>query len=152
MPDKRARKRWPATNTDELVRHVARQFPDLTRRQVAGVLNLAMHSILQSLGDQVAAGFDDPAVKIRNFGTLYLRWYKPTRRPHLNGSVRVIPPRWKFGFRAAAQWGPRLDQWSALTRNTSEEQPTEPQPENLEWPHRDEEAVPPLPDLRADRR
>jgi nucleoid DNA-binding protein len=151
MTRKRDRKRWPVTNTDELVRHVARQFPELTRRQVAGVLNLTFHAMLQSLGDQVAEGFSEPTVKIRNFGTLFLRWYKPTRRPHINGTMRIVPPRWRIGFRPATQWGPRVKAWSVLTRNTSEEQPTEPQPENLECPKRDEEAVAPLPDVRADR-
>lgn len=143
------RKRWPVSNTDELARHVARQFPELTRRQVTGVLHVAMQSILSSLGDQAALGFPSPTLKIRHFGTFELRWYKPSRRPHINGTIRVVPARWRVGFRPAQRWEPLLGAWSTRTRNTSEEVSIQPQLENLECAHRHEEADAPLPDMWA---
>lgn len=141
------RKRWPARNTDELARYVARQFPELTRRQVLAVINATMHAVRESLGDQVAEGVERPAVKIRHAGVFELRQYKPTRRPHLNGTVRMIPARWRVAFRPADLWNVVMKRWP--TRQTAQEAPTKASQETSVWsPPSDEEAwSPEVPDV-----
>lgn len=115
------RKRWPIRNTDDLARHVARQLPEMNRRDVLAVLNTALHAIRDSLGEQVRQGVPSPSVKIRHVGVFELRLYQPTRRPHLNGTVRVIPARWRVAFRPADRWNEVMAGWP--TRTTGQEDP-----------------------------
>lgn len=144
-----SRKRWPIRNTDDLARHVARQLPELTRRQVLAVLNTALQSIRDSLGEQARQGVEKPSVKIRHVGVFQLRLYQPTRRPHLNGTVRVIPARWRVAFRPADRWNEVMGEWPTTTNlqepagHTPAESPAWPSPTG-----RDEEARrPDLPDV-----
>lgn len=109
------RSRWPVTYTDELVRHVARQLPELNRRQVMAVLNTTMVAIRESLVEQARQGAESPSVTIRSAGAFELRWYKSVRRHHLNGTMRTVPPRWKVVFRPAKGW---LDAAAAASRET----------------------------------
>lgn len=113
------RKSWPVRNTDELARHVAKSLPEVTRRQVMAVLYTALHSIRDSLGTQAAAGVKNPSVKIRHVGVFSLKEYKPTRRPHLNGTIRVVPARWRVTFRPSDLWQGVMQTWP--TRTSSEE-------------------------------
>lgn len=141
------RKRWPVRNTDELARHVAKQLPELTRRQVLAVLNTAMHTIRDSLGAQAAAGVEHPSVKIRRVGVFTLKQYKATLRPHLNGTVRVVPARWRVTFRPSDLWNAVMQTWP--TRTSAEGGPGQgdsvpPQPRADE-----EERNPEMPNLRA---
>lgn len=134
-------KRWPVRNTDGLARHVARQLPEMTRRDVLAVLNTAMHAIRDALGEQVRQGVKSPSVKIRHVGVFELRLYQPTRRPHLNGTVRVIPARWRVAFRPADRWNEEMASWP--TRTTVQEETSGTLLETPAWPHpssADEEA------------
>lgn len=97
MP-KSARKRWPVTNTDELARHIARQLPELTHRQVVAVLQVATTTIFESLETQAAMGYERPSVALRRFGAFQLRWYPSVRRRLLGGMTATIPGHWRVTF------------------------------------------------------
>lgn len=142
-----SRKRWPVRNTDELARHVARQFPELKRRQVMTIVNASLLAIRDSLLDQAREGEDRPHVTILNFGVFELRRYKETRRHHLTDGMRVIPERWRAGFRVSHRWAASV---TALpTRTRVQEHPGENP--RLELPPcplpSDEEAPGHLPDV-----
>lgn len=141
------RKRWPARSTDDLVRYVAKQFPELTRRQVGGVINATMVAIRDSLGQQADEGVTNPTVKIRHAGVFELRLYKATRRPHLNGTVRLIPPRWKVVFRPSDLWNSLMRKWK--TRQTGQEAPQQDLEEPSRWsvPPDEEARGPEMPDV-----
>lgn len=141
-------KRWPATNTDALVRHVARQFPEVTRRQVAGVLNLAFQAIADSLGAQAESGDPRPSVKVRNFGSFELRWHKASKKHHINGTMRVVPPRWKTAFRPSQIVEAKVGRASEVTRTKRKEGAKETAPTDpcLDSSHEEGSA---LPNVRA---
>lgn len=124
---------WPARNTDALAEHTARQLPEINRRQAMAVINVAMQSVRQSLCEQVAAGVENPSVKIRHVGVFELRLYRPTRRPRLDGVIQEIPPRWRMVFRPCALW---QDYISGLetTRQTPEGEPGQDPSEETAWP------------------
>lgn len=141
-------KRWPVTNADELTRHVARQFPELKRRQVMTVLNAALLAVRDSLLAQAEAGMARPHVTISNFGVFELRRYKAVRRPHLAGGFRIIPERWRVAFRPSARWAQRMAEIS--TRTTTQEPPGRNlDQESASCSPPDEEAPRHLPDLPA---
>jgi nucleoid DNA-binding protein len=110
------RKRWPVRNADELARHVARQFPELKRRQVMTIVNASLLAIRDSLLDQAREGEDRPHVTILNFGVFELRQYKETRKPHLKGGMHVVPARWRAGFRASHRWASKVAGLPTRTR------------------------------------
>lgn len=124
---------WPARNTDDLAQHVARQIPELTRRQAMTAMNVAMQGVRKSLCDQAEAGAETPYVKIRHVGVFELRRYKPTRRPRLDGVIQEIPSRWRMVFRPCALW---QDYIQALdeTRQSLEEEPGQSALEEVAWP------------------
>lgn len=86
------------TNTDELARHIARQLPEFTHRQVVAVLQVAVISVLESLEAQAALGYERPSVALRRFGTFQLRWYPSVRRRLLGGAAVTIPGHWRMTF------------------------------------------------------
>lgn len=146
------RKRWPVTQTDELVRHVARQLPELTRRQVLAVLNTTMVAVRESLMAQARQGVPDPVVKVRSAGSFELRWYKSVRRHHLDGTLRTVPPRWKLFFRPSRAWLAATAEASQATRTTlqgpPEENPSKEMPLCDAWSRGDEAGARDVPDLR----
>lgn len=127
-----SRRTWPVRNTDQLARHVAQQLPEMNRRDVMAVLNTAMQAIRDSLGEQVRQGVRFPSVKIRHVGVFEMRLYQPTRRPHLNGTVRVIPARWRVAFRPADRWNEVMASWP--TRTTPQEDTQGTPSETPAWP------------------
>jgi nucleoid DNA-binding protein len=104
----------------------------MNRRDVLAVLNTALHAVRDSLGEQVRQGVRYPSVKIRHVGVFEMRLYQPTRRPHLNGTVRVIPARWRVAFRPADRWNEVMSSWP--TRTTSQEAPKGTSLETPAWP------------------
>jgi nucleoid DNA-binding protein len=101
---RRTPKRWPASNTDRIVRHVARQFPEIPRRHIAAVLNAGFMAIRDSLADQVRQGERSPRVRLHNVGSFEVRLYKAVRRHDVLRGPRVVPPRWKLVFRPSQRW------------------------------------------------
>ena len=118
---KSARKRWPVTNTDELARHVARQLPELTHRQVAAVLQVATTTILESLEAQSEMGYDTPSVALRRFGTFQLRWYPAMRRRLLGGVMADMPGHWRLTFLLPKTRRVAMRRWVRGTVTTSDE-------------------------------
>jgi nucleoid DNA-binding protein len=141
----RTPRRWPATNTDRIVRHVARQFPELSRRQVSAAVNATFLAIRDSLVAQVREGAQNPHVRLYNLGSFEMRLYKPVRRPGLSGEDRVIPARWKVVFRPGQNWRSAV---ADVTRTTVQGDTGEnPSLESSECPLPDEETPRDLPDL-----
>jgi nucleoid DNA-binding protein len=119
------RKRWPARNTDELVRYVARQLPELTYRQVLAAVNVTMQAVRDSLGEQAEAGVQNPSVTVQQVGVFELRLYKKVVRKHLDGQLHETPPRWHMMFRPSRRWSEVIATW----RTSPEVEPSQTDPE-----------------------
>lgn len=101
MPDtssmpRRTRKRWPARNMDEMVRHVSRQYPEVDRRQVRAILQTFLVSVRESCLDQWTEGDPRPGVSFRSFGRFELAFRK--ERPNQFGG-RLVPAKWTMVLR-----------------------------------------------------
>lgn len=104
VPRETGRSRWPPRNTSDLARHVAKQFPDLTRQQVAKVLTATSLAIMESLYEQERQGIviRGPSVAVRGFGRFVLKYRKPyTVMSRVLERVVHIPGTWRPQFMAA---------------------------------------------------
>lgn len=128
-PRKEDRKRWPVTNTDELTRYIARQLPELKRRQVIAVLQLATSAILNSLKTQAEDGEQRPSVTLRRFGTFELRRVKASRRRLLGGEARDVAAHWRLVVMVPRPRRDQIKRWPAPLTTTAEGDPGATPPE-----------------------
>lgn len=117
--------RWPVHNMDQVARHVARQFPELTRRQVMGVLQAFFATVRESSLAQWEAGESRPGVSLRSFGRFELVYRRA--RPNQFGG-RTVPAKWTFVFRPK---GVLMERIRAATSKTSADSPVETLPEDV---------------------